>query len=214
MKICKLDIHVQSPNLEKSFLILGKQASELKKYFDQASAKIEENFNIYEFAQVATTAMRLTDSMNDIGRQLNDISILPDGTMRIPNPIQLNHIVQLLTPNIIHYKLPISKMVEHKWYGISELGNTTLEEWKRISGIELDKMPTIGYVFKCISVPKQKEGEAVVYIANPPCMDVHELSKQLNITRIFNVFKLIGQNKNKSDDYKIEEISIIEGQIV
>ena len=95
MKICKLDIHVQSPNLEKSFLILGKQASELKKYFDQASAKIEENFNIYEFAQVATTAMRLTDSMNDIGRQLNDISILPDGSMRIPNPIQLNHIVQM-----------------------------------------------------------------------------------------------------------------------
>ena len=95
MKICKLDIHVQSPNLEKSFLILGKQASELKKYFDQASAKIEENFNIYEFAQVATTAMRLTDSMNDIGRQLNDLSILPDGTMRIPNPLQLNHIVQM-----------------------------------------------------------------------------------------------------------------------
>jgi hypothetical protein len=94
MKICKLDIHVQSPNLEKSFLILGKQASELKNYFDQASANIEEKFNVYEFAQVATTAMRLTDSMNDIGRQLNDISISPDGTMIIPQ-LQLNHIVQM-----------------------------------------------------------------------------------------------------------------------
>lgn len=97
MKICKLDIHVQSPNLEKSFLILGKQASELQKYFDQASSNMEENFNIYEFAQVATTAMRLTESMNDIGKQLNEnqISILPNGSMRIPNPIQLNHIVQM-----------------------------------------------------------------------------------------------------------------------
>jgi hypothetical protein len=94
MKICKLDIHVQSPNLEKSFLILGKQASELKNYFDQASANIEENFNVYDFAQVATTAMRLTDSMNDIGRQLNDIAIRPDGTMIMPQ-IQLNHIVQM-----------------------------------------------------------------------------------------------------------------------
>lgn len=94
MKICKLDIHVQSPNLEKSFLILGKQASELKNYFEQASANIEENFNVYDFAQVATTAMRLTDSMNDIGRQLNDISINPDGTMIIPH-LQLNHIVQM-----------------------------------------------------------------------------------------------------------------------
>ena len=94
MKICKLDIHVQSPNLEKSFLILGKQASELKNYFDQASANIEENFNVYDFAQVATTAMRLTDSMNDIGRQLNDITINPDGTMIMPQ-IQLNHIVQM-----------------------------------------------------------------------------------------------------------------------
>ena len=94
MKICKLDIHVQSPNLEKSFLILGKQATELKNYFDQASANMEENFNVYEFSQVATTAMRLTDSMNDIGRQLNDISISPDGTMNIPQ-IQLNHIVEM-----------------------------------------------------------------------------------------------------------------------
>ena len=32
--------------------------------------------------------------MNDIGRQLNDISISPDGTMIIPQ-IQLNHIVQM-----------------------------------------------------------------------------------------------------------------------
>lgn len=95
MKICKLDIHVQSPNLENSFLILGKQASELQKYFEQASTNIEQNFNVYEFAQVATTAMRLTDSMNEIGRQISDITINPDGSIRIPNQIQFNHIVQM-----------------------------------------------------------------------------------------------------------------------
>ena len=137
-----------------------------------------------------------------------DLSHLsPLSPLEIKEESQLNHIVQLLTPNIIHDKLPISEMVEHKWYGISELGNTTLEEWRIISENELDEMPTIGYVFKCISVPEQKEGESVVYIANPPCMDVHELSRQLNIPKIFEMFEDI--HGNKSDDYNIEEISVM-----
>jgi len=115
----------------------------------------------------------------------------PLSPLEIKEEWRLDVIVKLLTPNIIHVKLPISKMNNYEWYGISELGNTTVEEWKRISGKELDKMPTIGYVFKCISVPEQKEGEAVVYIANPPCMDVHELSRQLNIPRIKELYILL-----------------------
>jgi hypothetical protein len=95
MKICKLDIHVQSPNLEKSFLILGNQASQIKNYFAKTAVNIDQNFNVYEFAQVATTAIRLTDSMNDIGRQLSEISISPNGRMQVPHSIQFNHIVQM-----------------------------------------------------------------------------------------------------------------------
>lgn len=136
---------------------------------------------------------------------LERLEIEKESEMEKESP--LNIIVKLLTPNIKHVKLSISEMNESEWYGVSELGNTTLEEWKIISGIELDKIPNIGYVFKCISVPEQKEGEAVVYIANPPCMDVHVLSRQLNIPNIFDTFKLIGGNK--SDDYSIEEISVM-----
>jgi len=101
-------------------------------------------------------------------------------------------IVKLLTPNVKHVKLPISEMNNNQWYGISDLGNTTLEEWNNISERKLDKMPNIGYVFKCIDVPIQKQGDAVVYIANPPCMDVHELSRQLDIFKIFDAFNLTG----------------------
>jgi uncharacterized protein YjbI with pentapeptide repeats len=143
--------------------------------------------------------------------QLSPLVIEPSFVINDGNvpPYTYGEIVELLTPNIKHVKLTISEMEKYRWYGISKLGNTTLEEWNTIieQNNPLDKLPNIGHVFKCISVPEQKEEEAIVYIANPPCMDVHELSRQLDLQKIFDAFKVIGGNGR--EDYNIMKVSVM-----
>jgi uncharacterized protein YjbI with pentapeptide repeats len=128
---------------------------------------------------------------NPLLLELEPLTITPSTIINdnYASSITYESIVKLLTPNVKNVKLSISEIVKYNWYGISNLGNTTLDEWNSISEKKLDEMPNIGYVFKCIDIPIQREGEANVYTAHPPCMDVHELSRSLNIENIFTTFK-------------------------
>jgi hypothetical protein len=103
------------------------------------------------------------------------------------------NIVTLLSPSINNVKLPISKMEVHKWYRISTLGNTLLETWQQV-GLTIE--PNKEVLFKCIYVPPETEGEAIVYESTPACMAVHELSRQLDYDTIIETFQqIIGEEK-------------------
>ena len=95
------------------------------------------------------------------------------------------YIVSLLSPKITNVKIPLSQMEINKWYGIASLGNTDPSIWAQVGVNE----PRIGTVFKSESVPNPESGEAIVYETVAACMAVHELSRRLDISKLFKTFK-------------------------
>ena len=107
-------------------------------------------------------------------------------------------IVKLLTPDIKNKKLSLSEMLVNNWYGISSLGNTSNAKWNTVGvHVDIDKLPHIGTVFKCIEKVPFEEGEAIVYNSVPPCTAIHNLSRQLEISKLFKVFLQIVNEKMK-----------------
>lgn len=101
------------------------------------------------------------------------------------SPITYEELVRLLVPPKGE-KIPLSKMKINTMYGIESLGNTPLAVWRQVGLIDTE--PVKNAVFKCVSVPAETEGEAIVYEKPYACMVVHALSKHLDVKKIFKLF--------------------------
>ena len=107
--------------------------------------------------------------------------------------VTFEDIVNLLDPKINNVKRTLSHMEPNKWYGIASLGKTDPAIWEQV-GVEGE--PRIGAVFKCKTTPPHKDDEAIVYETVPECMAVHEISRKLDINKIFEKFlDTVGRKK-------------------
>lgn len=164
--------------------------------------------------ELAEKAEQLSEK--EAGNELEEIKLPPlviNKTAKINNtPGQtytFEDIVSLLSPKITNVKIPLSQMVLNKWYGIASLGNTVPTIWEQV-GV---KNPTIGTVFKSEAVPNPESGEAIVYETVAACMSVHELSRMLDINKLFKTFLDIVESKVFSREYDRTTYSIVSEEV-
>jgi uncharacterized protein YjbI with pentapeptide repeats len=118
--------------------------------------------------------------------------------------ITYNDVLKMLNPAIKNVMVPASKMELHKWYRVSDPGDTPAKVWndsgvpwktdntKKI--IEPKKLDT-EKAFKCVNVPVEIACEGLVYESTPECMAVHELSEKLNKPELVEKFsRIVGKS--------------------
>lgn len=113
-------------------------------------------------------------------------------------------IIKMLNPAIKNVILPASKMEVHKWYRVSDMGDTPINVWNE-SGVQLKRDQANNIIepkkldleksFKCLQVPDEMMCEGFVYESTPDCMAIHELSAKLNIHKLMENFSLIVGNE-------------------
>lgn len=159
--------------------------------YDEYIYQQQEEYNNREYAvedQLAETANKTQESVaDDDDKTLEPLVIDPksNASNRYGNNISFEDMVALLDPKINNVKRTLSRMEPNKWYGIASLGNTDPAIWEQV-GVEGE--PRIGTVFKCKTTPPPEDDEGVVYETVPVCMAVHELSRKLDINKIFETF--------------------------
>ena len=102
------------------------------------------------------------------------------------------NIVRMLTP-IVNLSIPLSEMAVGNRYKIVAIGTTSPDIWQQVG---LKNKPTIGTVFRSISVPPVHADEAIVYKLGEECMSVHEKAEGLILQDIMLVFmEIVGMDK-------------------
>ena len=91
MKIHKIDVHIESPNLNNTFKHLAFEANQLHKSFKKYSKENYKNFNQFQLSKDATRSVAITEQFQEILVNLENRTQAINGQIIVPDQFPILH---------------------------------------------------------------------------------------------------------------------------